>query len=228
MLVNSTGSLVFMTSFQDDQGWPETSKFFLLSLRLTPSCRPSNSRIRELAEENERLRLSLALAQSQPEGSKDGASLGQTLDNELPPNSSSSSITENDRAAQQQPNFGRPVLTTSTTNNNNTSPNVARLDTSSPNFSRIRNVSNSNNRAELGDRVHPIDTEVRYHGPTSTLFDDSASDRRVQQNLPAATKLPSAWVQKGLMAEAACQRTLYFPILSNCVFRGTIDSEKMK
>lgn len=50
------------------------------------------------------------------------------------------------------------------------------------------------------------DVEPRYHGPTSTLFEDTIGDRRAHQSKPAAPRLPTAWIQKGLMAEAAYQR----------------------
>lgn len=62
------------------------------------------------------------------------------------------------------------------------------------------------------------DAEPRYHGPTSTLFEDTVGDRRVHHSIPIAPRLPSAWVQKGLMAEAACQR-MYFLSHNNCVSR---------
>ncbi len=48
--------------------------------------------------------------------------------------------------------------------------------------------------------------EPSYHGPTSTLFDDGAGDRRLVQNVTTIPNVSPAWVQKGLMAEAAYQR----------------------
>ena len=49
--------------------------------------------------------------------------------------------------------------------------------------------------------------EASYHGPTSTLFDDAAGDRRGLGGTPAIPKMSPAWAQKGLMADAAYQRT---------------------
>lgn len=54
--------------------------------------------------------------------------------------------------------------------------------------------------------VMSAEGEPRYHGPTSTLFEDGTGDRKVQQNTSALPKVSTVWVQKGLMAEAACQR----------------------
>lgn len=72
--------------------------------------------------------------------------------------------------------------------------------------STTRNARNllSLSEARIGNQSN--DAEPRYHGPTSTLFEDTVGDRRVHHSIPVAPRLPSAWVQKGLMAEAACQR----------------------
>jgi hypothetical protein len=48
--------------------------------------------------------------------------------------------------------------------------------------------------------------EPSYHGPTSTLFDDGAGDRRMLQNVATIPAVSPAWVQKGLMADAAFER----------------------
>ncbi|KAE8385361.1 hypothetical protein BDV23DRAFT_188320 [Aspergillus alliaceus] len=52
--------------------------------------------------------------------------------------------------------------------------------------------------------------ESSYHGRTSTLFDDTATDQRVLQSLVADPKKPREWIKKGLMGEAAYQRKLDF------------------
>jgi hypothetical protein len=58
--------------------------------------------------------------------------------------------------------------------------------------------------------------EPRYHGPTSTLFEDGSADRRAYQNLSYTSQVPPVWVQKGLMAEAACQRMLTVIPIGSC------------
>ncbi|KAB8229831.1 uncharacterized protein BDW43DRAFT_302795 [Aspergillus alliaceus] len=50
--------------------------------------------------------------------------------------------------------------------------------------------------------------ESSYHGRTSTLFDDTATDQRVLQSLVADPKKPREWIKKGLMGEAAYQRKM--------------------
>lgn len=44
-----------------------------------------------------------------------------------------------------------------------------------------------------------------YHGRTSTLFEESYHDRSTPE---ANARMPEEWVEKGLIAEAACQRQL--------------------
>ena len=44
-----------------------------------------------------------------------------------------------------------------------------------------------------------------YHGRTSTLFEESYHDRSTPEANP---RMPEEWVEKGLIAEAACQRQL--------------------
>ncbi|KAH6642248.1 fungal-specific transcription factor domain-containing protein [Boeremia exigua] len=44
-----------------------------------------------------------------------------------------------------------------------------------------------------------------YHGRTSTLFEENYQDRSTPE---ANTRMPEEWVEKGLIAEAACQRQL--------------------
>ncbi|KAH8694225.1 fungal-specific transcription factor domain-containing protein [Talaromyces proteolyticus] len=58
------------------------------------------------------------------------------------------------------------------------------------------------------DNCTPAEGEPRYHGPTSTLFEDGAGDRKGYHSIPSVPNVPPAWVKKGLMAEAACQRHL--------------------
>ncbi|KAE8351129.1 fungal-specific transcription factor domain-containing protein [Aspergillus coremiiformis] len=52
------------------------------------------------------------------------------------------------------------------------------------------------------------DGESSYHGRTSTLFDDTATDQRVLQTLVANPRMPVEWIKKGLMGEAAYQRQM--------------------
>lgn len=48
--------------------------------------------------------------------------------------------------------------------------------------------------------------ESSYHGPTSTLYDDTLTERRNANDRRPSTTLSHDWVQKGLFAEAAHQR----------------------
>lgn len=80
------------------------------------------------------------------------------------------------------------------------------------------NKQPSGNPSITESRVVLAEGEPRYHGPTSTLFEDGAGDRRAQQNVPAMPKIPPAWVQKSLMAEAASQRMLLKPCYFVCNF----------
>jgi hypothetical protein len=89
---------------------------------------------------------------------------------------------------------------------------VVQLATSAPD-----NEQPSNGNFIIEPRVIVLaEGEPRYHGPTSTLFEDGSGDRRTQQNVPAIPKIPSAWVQKSLMAEAASQRMLLKPYYFEC------------
>lgn len=103
---------------------------------------------------------------------------------------------------EQRPAFDQPanVDTRSTPSGTRKGgrPSVGETSTS-------RNARNllSLSEARIGNQ--PNDAEPRYHGPTSTLFEDTVTDRRVHHSIPVAPRLPPAWVQKGLMAEAACQ-----------------------
>lgn len=163
--------------------------------------RPSNSRIKELVEENERLRLSLALSQSQTE--QEGSSSALSPDDVPSPHESSVPVPRDEIEQEQQPTFDQPanVNTKNTRSDTRKAAGPSLRETST-----TRNARNllSLSEARIGNQSN--DAEPRYHGPTSTLFEDTVGDRRAHHSIPVAPRLPSAWVQKGLMAEAACQR----------------------
>lgn len=166
--------------------------------------RPSNSRIKELVEENERLRLSLALSQSQTE--QEGPSSALSPDDVSSPHESSTSVTRDDIEKEPRPAFNQPanVNTRKPRSDNRKAPRPSSRETST-----TRNARDLLSISEARVIHQSTDVEPRYHGPTSTLFEDTVGDRRVHHSNPVAPRLPSAWVQKGLMAEAACQR-MYF------------------
>jgi hypothetical protein len=72
--------------------------------------------------------------------------------------------------------------------------NIARVHGDSA--SRANNVS----RIVVSSNGMPS-----YHGRTSTLFEESYHDRSTPEANP---RMPEEWVEKGLIAEAACQRQL--------------------
>jgi hypothetical protein len=72
--------------------------------------------------------------------------------------------------------------------------NIARVHADSA--SRANNVS----RIVVSSNGMPS-----YHGRTSTLFEESYHDRSTPEANP---RMPEEWVEKGLIAEAACQRQL--------------------
>ncbi|KAI7977774.1 hypothetical protein EIK77_009314 [Talaromyces pinophilus] len=163
--------------------------------------RPSNSRIKELVEENERLRLSLALSQSRTE--QEGPSSALSPDDVSSPHESSTSVPRDDIEKEPRPSFGQPanVNTRKTRSDTRKTPRPSSRETST-----TRNARDLLSLSEARVIHQSNDAEPRYHGPTSTLFEDTVGDRRFHHSIPIAPRLPSAWVQKGLMAEAACQR----------------------
>lgn len=167
--------------------------------------RPSNSRIKELVEENERLRLSLALSQTQVE--PEGPLSALTPDNVSAPHESTVSASRDNAEQQQQPAYSQHANVDTRTTHSNT------REAARPSLRETSTIRNAQTLLSLSEtkNVHQSnDAEPRYHGPTSTLFEDTGTDRRLHHNIPAAPRLPSAWVQKGLMAEAAHQRIYTF------------------
>lgn len=141
-----------------------------------------------------------------------------TTDDVSSPHESSASVPRDDIEQEQQPAFDQRA-NVNTRNTRSDTRKAARSSIREP--STTRNARNLLSLSEARTGNQPNDAEPRYHGPTSTLFEDTVGDRRVQHSIPVAPRLPMAWVQKGLMAEAACQRmhTMsrdnYFMILTN-------------
>jgi hypothetical protein len=154
--------------------------------------RPSHSRISELEQENHRLKASISMLQSRSNEAvptSRTSSEAQSPDNTPPQETGDESV---ESATLASPSASRAVVNCVLAGSpvaQNAPPDIPAVE------SRI---------------AISTEGELRYHGPTSTLFEDSAGDRRVLQNVPAAPRVPPAWVQKALMAEAASQRRLNF------------------
>ncbi|KAJ8116509.1 hypothetical protein OPT61_g2069 [Boeremia exigua] len=70
----------------------------------------------------------------------------------------------------------------------------------------VRSTVDSASRANSVSRIVVSSNGMpSYHGRTSTLFEESYHDRSTPE---ANTRMPEDWVEKGLIAEAACQRQL--------------------
>lgn len=131
-----------------------------------------------------------------------------TPDDVSSPHETPALVTNDDVEREQQPAFDRPANqnTKSTRSDTRTAVRSSLRENST-----TRNARNLLSLSEARIGMQSNDAEPRYHGPTSTLFDDTVGDRRVHHSAHIAPRLPSAWVQKGLMAEAACQRMCAIP-----------------
>ena len=151
--------------------------------------RPSYSRISQLEDENRRLQASLAGL---------GSPGFANSDNEDSPTRTPMSTDSHERSVSTA------------------SPNAVRA---TPLFDSRRDLGEASTATQSLDTVRQGEVlpavsnvfisaggESSYHGPTSTLYNDAAGDRRMVQNVPAISKIPTEWVQRGLMAEAAQQR----------------------
>jgi hypothetical protein len=81
-----------------------------------------------------------------------------------------------------------------------------------PNAKSMTDDNASRSTAESGSRANSVSRIVvssngmpSYHGRTSTLFEENYHDRSTPEANP---RMPEEWVEKGLIAEAACQRQL--------------------
>lgn len=70
----------------------------------------------------------------------------------------------------------------------------------------IRSVDDADSRPNSVSRIVVSANGVSsYHGRTSTLFEENPHDRIATE---ARQRMPEDWIEKGLIAEAACQRQL--------------------
>lgn len=167
-------------------------------LNITDKIRPSHSRISQLEEENEQLRMSLAMLQSQNDHDTQGQGhlMGNASEQPSPDNSLGQmrnlETTEETGLSSQVPTLAR-----------------SRFEDVQAAGSMSDNQQPSNGTSTMEPRIVVLaEGEPRYHGPTSALFEDSSGDRRARHTVPNAHRLPPAWVQMSLMAEAASQRML--------------------
>lgn len=168
-------------------------------LNITYNSRPSHSRISQLEEENKQLRLSLSVLSCQTGHRNVGHShLADNSSEQRSPDNPSS------QSGGMEPADGLRSSSQVSTLAGSTVGSV--LPASMP-----ENKQPSGNLSSMEPRVVLAEGEPRYHGPTSTLFEDGSGDRRAQQNVTGMPKIPPAWVQKSLMAEAASQRMLLKP-----------------
>lgn len=116
---------------------------------------------------------------------------------------SSASVPRDDNEQEQQPALDQHA-NINTRDTRSDAREAARPSLREP--STALNARNLLNPSESRTGNQSNDVEPRYHGPTSTLFEDAVGDRRVHHSMAVAPRLPTAWIQKGLMAEAACQR----------------------
>ncbi|OKL56323.1 hypothetical protein UA08_08393 [Talaromyces atroroseus] len=158
--------------------------------------RPSRSRIAQLEEENDRLKRSLVASLQSHKDMGNAHSLPAELPEAYPSHGHHAS-------------FERHVVT-------NKPQNLFQVSTSSAhpppclddNEGATPSVNYAPPDAVESRFVMSAEAEPRYHGPTSTLFEDGTGDRRVQQSISSLPRISTVWVQKGVMAEAACQRHL--------------------
>ena len=81
-------------------------------------------------------------------------------------------------------------------------PRAKSVSDDSSSQSTVEAVNRANNVSRI---VVSSNGMPSYHGRTSTLFEESYHDRSTPE---ANSKMPEEWVEKGLIAEAACQRQL--------------------
>ncbi|KAJ4336040.1 hypothetical protein N0V95_008724 [Ascochyta clinopodiicola] len=80
-----------------------------------------------------------------------------------------------------------------------------RANSVSDDNSARSNVDSANRANSVSRIVVSSNGMPSYHGRTSTLFEESYHDRSTPE---ANARMPEEWVEKGLIAEAACQRQL--------------------
>ncbi|KAL1869681.1 hypothetical protein VTK73DRAFT_3055 [Phialemonium thermophilum] len=163
--------------------------------------RPSNSRIAALEEENKRLQATVRRLQSEDRSQSRETESASPRDTLIAPSSRDPSPLPGPRSPS--PSYG--------SNDQGPTPPVP-TSRPSPSILDVFGPAPAPQSPRPRTKVHgPGDlAETHYHGPTSTLFDDSTVQEARARHLALHNRqnASTTWIRKGLFAEAASQRHL--------------------
>lgn len=156
--------------------------------------RPSNERIANLVEENQRLREEAQILRSHIQNQRE---------------------TSKERGPDAHPNKGcpSPFEPSSHRTTHGASPIVATAAARRlPSVAEVPgSLHNITERSYVTFGAQSQDHASRYHGPTSAMFDDADLDSSMEQGTNADPKVTMARARSSLVATATKQRTLHSP-----------------